>query len=99
MGRRIDHDHPTFADLLCLDTQAQNNKARGFVETQQDQGPQALSTPRSNATCAASPAFPSACARGGHAGRLGPPTNFDANASFKGVGKFLIKLGGLPASP
>ena len=27
------------------------------------------------------------------------PTNFDANASFKGVGKFLIKLGGLPGIP
>lgn len=89
----------TFADLLCLDTQAQNNKARGFVERSKIKVLGALSRTEIKRYLRGESGLPISVREEDMLADWATPTNFDANASFKGVGKFLIKLGGCPASP
>ena len=89
----------TFADLLCLDTQAQNNKARGFVERSKIKVLGALSRTEIQRYLRGESGLPISVREEDMLADWGTPTNFDANASFKGVGKFLVKLGGLPGIP
>ena len=89
----------TFADLLCLDTQAQNNKARGFVERSKIKVLGALSRTEIKRYLRGESGLPISVREEDMLADWATPTNFDANASFKGVGKFLIKLGGLPGIP
>ena len=89
----------TFADLLCLDTQAQNNKARGFVERSKIKVLGALSRTEIQRYLRGESGLPISVREEDMLADWATPTNFDANASFKGVGKFLIKLGGLPGIP
>ena len=88
----------TFADLLCLDTQAQNNKARGFVERSKIKVLGALSRTEIKRYLRGESGLPISVREEDMLADWATPTNFDANASFKGVGKFLIKLGGLPVT-
>lgn len=89
----------TFADLLCLDTQAQNNKARGFVERSKIKVLGALSRTEIKRYLRGESGLPISVREEDMLADWATPTNFDANASFKGVGKFLVKLGGLPGIP
>ncbi|WP_347010700.1 ATPase, partial [Bifidobacterium dentium] len=89
----------TFADLMCLDTEAQNNKARGFVERSKIKVLGALSRTEIRRYLRGESGLPISVREEDMLSDWATPTNFDANASFKGVGKFLVKLGGLPGIP
>lgn len=89
----------TFADLLCLDTQAQNNKARGFVERSKIKVLGALNRVEVDRYLRGESGLPVSSREEDLLADWATPTNFGANAAFKGVGKFLIKLGGLPGIP
>lgn len=89
----------TFADLMCLDTEAQNNKARGFVERSRIKVLGALSRTEIRRYLRGESGLPISVREEDMLSDWATPTNFDANASFKGVGKFLVKLGGLPGIP
>ncbi|QOL35479.1 ATPase [Bifidobacterium lemurum] len=89
----------TFADLMCLDTQAQNNKARGFVERSKIKMLGALSRTEIQRYLRGESGLPVSRREEDILADWSTPTNFEANASWKGMGKFLLKLGGLPGIP
>lgn len=89
----------TFADLLCLGTDSQNAKARGFVERSKIKVLGALSRTEVDRFLRGESGLPISMREEDLLADWGTPTNFAAGASFKGVGKFLIKLGGLPGIP
>ena len=89
----------TFADLLCLGTDAQNAKARGFVERSKIKVLGALSRTEVDRYLRGESGLPISMREEDMLADWGTPTNYTQGASFKGVGKFLIKLGGLPGIP
>lgn len=89
----------TFADLLCLDTAAQNAKARGFVERSKIKVLGALSRTEVSRYLREESGLPVSKREEDLLDDWSTPTNFRAQASLKGIGKFLIKLGGLPGIP
>lgn len=89
----------TFADLLCLDTQAQNNKARGFVERSKIKVLGALNRTEVQRYLRGESGLPISVREEDMLADWATPTDFSTGASYKGIGKFLIKLGGLPGIP
>lgn len=89
----------TFADLLCLETDAQNNKARGFVERSKIKMLGALSRAEVRRYLREESGLPLSAREEDLLDDWSTPTNFGAKASHKGMGKFMIKLGGLPGIP
>lgn len=89
----------TFADLMCLDTAAQNAKARGFVERSKIKVLGALSRTEVSRFLRSESGLPVSAREEDLLDDWATPTNFRAHAALKGMGKFLIKLGGLPGIP
>lgn len=89
----------TFADLLCLGSDSQNAKARGFVERSKIKVLGALSRTEVDRYLRGESGLPISMREEDLLADWGTPTNYASGASFKGVGKFLIKLGGLPGIP
>lgn len=89
----------TFADLMCLDSPAANAKARGFVERSKIKVLGALSRAEVSRFLRAESGLPLSVREEDLLDDWATPTNFAAHASLKGLGRFLIKLGGLPGIP
>ncbi|MCI1644381.1 MAG: ATPase [Bifidobacterium crudilactis] len=89
----------TFADLLCLDTPAQNLKAKGFVERSEIKILGALTRMEVDKYLRGMSGLPVSEREESILQDWTTPMNFNAQASFKGLGKFLIKTGGLPGIP
>lgn len=89
----------TFKDLLCLDTDQQNRKALGFVERSEIKVLGALSGEEIDRYLRGMSGLPVSAREGDMLADWATPTGMDANASAKGIGKFLIKVGGLPGIP
>ena len=83
-----------------METPAQNTKARGFVERSEIKVLGALSRIEVDRYLRGECGLPRIPARGGHAGGLGHARSTSApTPRSKGLGRFLIKLGGLPGIP
>lgn len=89
----------TFADLMCLDTTGANQKARGFVERSKIKVLSALTRTEVQRYLRGESGLPVSRREEDLLADWSTPTNFAAGASLKGVGKFLVKLGGLPGIP
>ncbi|KFJ02891.1 ATP/GTP-binding protein, partial [Bifidobacterium tsurumiense] len=89
----------TFADLLCLGSDSQNAKARGFVERSKIKVLGALSRTEVDRYLRGESGLPISMREEDMLADWGTPTNYAQGASYKGIGKFLIKLGGLPGIP
>ncbi|RBP97971.1 ATPase [Bifidobacterium aemilianum] len=89
----------TFADLMCLDTEAQNQKARGFVERSKIKVLGALPSTEINRYLRGESGLPISQREEDMLSDWATPLGYEAQASFKGQGKFLIKTGGLPGLP
>lgn len=89
----------TFADLLCLGSDSQNAKARGFVERSKIKVLGALNRTEVDRYLRHESGLPISRREEDLLSDWGTPTGYSRDASFKGVGKFLIKLGGLPGIP
>lgn len=89
----------TFADLLCLGSDSQNAKARGFVERSKIKVLGALSRTEVDRYLRGESGLPISMREEDLLADWGTPTNYAQGASYKGIGKFLIKLGGLPGIP
>lgn len=89
----------TFADLMCLDTTGANQKARGFVERSKIKVLGALTRTEVQRYLRGESGLPVSRREEDLLADWSTPTNFAAGASLKGVGKFLVKLGGLPGIP
>ena len=89
----------TFKDLMCMDTSAQNVKARGFVERSEIKVLGALSRIEVDRYLRGECGLPVSRREEDMLEDWATPVNFGADASHKGLGRFLIKLGGLPGIP
>lgn len=89
----------TFADLMCLDTTGASQKARGFVERSKIKVLGALTRTEVQRYLRGESGLPVSRREEDLLADWSTPTNFAAGASLKGVGKFLVKLGGLPGIP
>ncbi len=84
---------------MCLDSPAANAKARGFVERSKIKVLGALSRAEVSRFLRAESGLPLSVREEDLLDDWATPTNFAAHASLKGLGRFLIKLGGLPGIP
>lgn len=89
----------TFKDLMCMETPAQNTKARGFVERSEIKVLGALSRIEVDRYLRGECGLPVSRREEDMLEDWATPVNFGSDASHKGLGRFLIKLGGLPGIP
>ena len=89
----------TFKDLMCMETPAQNTKARGFVERSEIKVLGALSRIEVDRYLRGECGLPVSRREEAMLEHWATPVNFGSDASHKGLGRFLIKLGGLPGIP
>ena len=89
----------TFKDLMCMETPAQNTKARGFVERSEIKVLGALGRIEVDRYLRGECGLPVSRREEDMLEDWATPVNFGSDASHKGLGRFLIKLGGLPGIP
>ena len=89
----------TFKDLMCMETPAQNTKARGFVERREIKVLGALSRIEMDRYLRGECGLPVFRREEDMLEDWATPVNFGSDASHKGLGRFLIKLGGLLGIP
>ena len=89
----------TFKDLMCMETPAQNTKARGFVERSEIKVLGALSRIEVDRYLRGECGLPVSRREEDMLEDWATPVNVGSDASHKGLGRFLIKLGGLPGIP